>query len=153
MSRIYHRIEELDTSLLVEKKVVFTNGCFDILHIGHTTYLTKARQLGDLLVVGLNSDTSVERLKGRNRPIQRWEDRAGVLAALSSVDLVIGFDEDTPLRLIQKIRPDVITKGGDYKESDMIGGDLVKEYGGEIVILPYIAGRSSSELAKRISSF
>lgn len=128
------------------KKVVFTNGCFDILHAGHVSCLEAAKELGDILIVGLNSDDSVKRLKGDDRPINSWADRALVLSRLKCVSYVIGFDEDTPIDLIKKLKPDVITKGGDYKESEMIGASFVKSYSGEVIILPYLDGYSTTDI-------
>lgn len=131
---------------VTSKKVVFTNGCFDILHKGHISCLENSKALGDILIVGLNSDDSVRRLKGDERPINSWVDRALVLSRLRCIDYVVGFDEDTPIDLIQSLKPDVITKGGDYKDSEMIGSDFVKSYGGEVVILPYIDGYSTTKI-------
>lgn len=133
---------------ITSKKVVFTNGCFDILHAGHITNLEESKELGDILIIGLNSDNSVRRLKGNDRPINSWMDRAMVLSRLRSVDYVIGFDEDTPIDLIKDLKPNVITKGGDYKESEMIGGSFVKSYGGEVIILPYLDGYSTTDILK-----
>jgi D-beta-D-heptose 7-phosphate kinase/D-beta-D-heptose 1-phosphate adenosyltransferase len=131
--------------------VIFTNGCFDLLHRGHTDYLAAARELGDFLIVGLNTDDSVRRLdKGAGRPVTPEEDRARVLAALECVDVVTLFDEDTPLALIEALEPDVLVKGGDYREADIVGGDVVRAAGGRVVVLPYVAGRSTSELIRRI---
>ncbi len=139
---------EIFNEELASKKVVFTNGCFDILHAGHITNLEASKELGDILIVGLNSDDSVRRIKGNDRPINSWADRAMVLSHLRSVDYVIGFDEDTPIDLITEIKPSVITKGGDYKESEMIGASFVKSYGGEVIILPYLSGYSTTEILK-----
>ena len=125
MKPIYEHISDVNLDELIGQ-LVFTNGCFDILHVGHVRYLDAAKKLGDVLIVGLNSDRSVRQLKGLTRPLNTWVDRAAVLAALSAVDLVIGFDDDTPLELIKKLRPDVITKGGDYKKEEMIGGAYVE---------------------------
>lgn len=133
---------------ITSKKVVFTNGCFDILHAGHITNLEESKELGDILIIGLNSDNSVRRLKGNDRPINSWMDRAMVLSRLRSVDYVIGFDEDTPIDLIKDLKPNVITKGGDYQESEMIGGSFVKSYGGEVIILPYLDGYSTTDILK-----
>ncbi len=149
MKTIFEHISEIDVHT-IEGRVVFTNGCFDILHAGHVRYLHKAKSLGDVLVVGLNSDSSVSNLKGSSRPLNTWSDRATVLAALSSVDLVIGFGEDTPLELIKKIHPDFITKGGDYVIEEMIGKDFVESYGGKVIVLPYDEGYSTTELVKKI---
>lgn len=132
--------------------IVFTNGCFDLLHAGHVTYLEKARQLGKRLVVGLNTDNSVRRLKGPTRPVIQEEDRARVLAALAAVDLVILFDEETPLHLIQTLRPEVLAKGADYSESQVVGGTEVQSWGGRVALVPLVAGRSSSRILKTITS-
>lgn len=117
-------------------KLVFTNGVFDILHRGHVDYLTAARALGDRLVVGVNSDESTHNIKGLGRPINSFADRAAVLAALRCVDQVIGFEADTPLGLIQDLRPDVLVKGGDWPESRIVGADFVRSYGGAVVSIP-----------------
>ncbi len=132
------------------KTIVFTNGCFDILHPGHTDYLGKAKKLGDLLVVGVNSDASVQRLKGNNRPIQRAEARSLVLAALSAVDYVIEFNEDTPLNLIKSILPNILTKGGDYTEETIVGSTEVKNSGGSVVVIPFLEGYSTSKIEQKI---
>ncbi|QGJ70425.1 Bifunctional D-glycero-beta-D-manno-heptose-7-phosphate kinase/D-glycero-beta-D-manno-heptose 1-phosphate adenylyltransferase HldE [Planctomycetales bacterium 10988] len=128
------------------KKVVFTNGCFDLLHVGHTTYLQEAAEMGDLLLVGLNSDASVRRLKGSGRPINEEHSRASVLASLACVDGVVIFDEDTPAELIQAIRPDVLTKGGSYDPDTIVGADFVKSYGGTVCITGFVEGMSSTNL-------
>ncbi|MBO4645818.1 MAG: D-glycero-beta-D-manno-heptose 1-phosphate adenylyltransferase [Bacteroidales bacterium] len=128
-----------------EGTVVFTNGCFDLLHRGHVTYLAQARDLGDFLVVGLNSDSSVRRLKGPGRPVNREADRALVLAALSSVDCVILFEEDTPEQLIRHIRPDILVKGGDYRICDIVGADFVTSNGGQVTTLPFVEGYSTTK--------
>jgi D-beta-D-heptose 7-phosphate kinase/D-beta-D-heptose 1-phosphate adenosyltransferase len=133
------------------RRIVFTNGCFDILHTGHVVYLKKARALGDVLVVGLNGDRSVRRIKGKGRPINRERDRANVLAALSFVDYVTIFDESTPTRVIRLLKPDVLVKGGDWKTRDIVGGDFVRRRGGKVVRVPFMKGYSTSVLAKKIS--
>lgn len=133
------------------KKIIFTNGCFDILHLGHIRYLQKAKSLGDILVVGLNSDTSVRKLKGHGRPINRQEDRAGVLASLRSVDYVTLFSEQTPLKLIRAIAPNILVKGGDWKTKDIIGSDLVTLHGGKVRSLKFIKGRSTSKVLSAIA--
>lgn len=133
------------------RKLVFTNGVFDILHAGHVTYLTAARTLGDLVIVGLNSDTSVRRLgKGDDRPINGQEDRSIVLEALRAVDGVVVFEEDTPNRLIEQLKPDVHVKGGDYDPEKMPETPLVRSYGGEVVILPFLPGRSTTAMLAAI---
>lgn len=132
--------------------VVFTNGCFDLLHVGHVTYLEKARRLGNRLVVGLNTDRSVRALKGEGRPVIREADRARVLAALASVDAVILFDEDTPLELIERIRPDVLAKGADYREEDVVGGMEVKSWGGRVSLIPLAKGHSSSGILSTLGA-
>jgi len=132
------------------KVVVFTNGCFDILHAGHTIYLSQAKKLGDYLIIGLNSDQSVKRLKGINRPINCEQDRLTVLSSLRYVDFISIFDEDTPLNLIEAIKPDILVKGGDYDESNIVGADFVKSYGGEVVTIPLVQGRSTTNIINKI---
>ncbi|MDZ4660896.1 MAG: D-glycero-beta-D-manno-heptose 1-phosphate adenylyltransferase [Pseudomonadota bacterium] len=132
------------------KKVIFTNGCFDILHAGHVTYLDAAKALGDILVVGINSDESVKSLKGPTRPIQCEEDRAKILAALVSVDYVVVFGEDTPKDLIKKLEPDILVKGGDWPVDKIVGADFVKSRGGLIKSLPFVEGKSSSAIIEKV---
>ena len=132
------------------ERVVFTNGCFDILHRGHVTYLTQARALGDRLVVGLNTDDSVRRLKGAGRPVVQQDDRAYVLAALACVDAVTLFDEDTPAELIEALLPDVLVKGGDYTPDQVVGREIVESHGGELVLIPFVTGRSTTDILHRI---
>ncbi len=132
------------------KKIVFTNGCFDIIHAGHILYLEEARSLGDVLVIGLNSDKSVKRLKGKDRPINSVEDRALVLSALSMVDYIVVFEEDTPYKLIKNIKPDILVKGGDWSVEDIIGADIVLATGGVVKSLSYKEGRSSSEIISKM---
>ncbi|MCS6796549.1 MAG: D-glycero-beta-D-manno-heptose 1-phosphate adenylyltransferase [Raineya sp.] len=127
-------------------KIVFTNGCFDILHLGHVDYLEKARLLGDKLVVGLNSDSSVRRLKGERRPINSEYARARVLAALAFVDAVCIFEEDTPKSLIEKIRPDILTKGSDYTLENIVGADFVRSYGGVVKTIELVEGFSTTKI-------
>ena len=134
------------------KRIVFTNGCFDILHAGHVAYLQDSRKLGDLLIIGLNSDESVRRLKGNGRPINIFNDRAEVLSALSSVDYVTIFEEDTPYNLIKSILPDVLVKGGDYDPENIVGADIVKKNGGQIITIPFVEGKSTTEIIKKIQS-
>ncbi len=133
------------------KRVVFTNGCFDLLHPGHVRYLAAARAAGDLLVVGLNSDGSVRKLKGPGRPVQDEGSRAEVLAGLAAVDLVVIFDEPTPLGLILKVHPDVLAKGADWAEEQIVGGDEVKSWGGRVLRLALVPGKSTTALVKRSS--
>lgn len=130
--------------------IVFTNGCFDILHVGHVQYLQKARRMGDLLVVGLNSDASVRAIKGEKRPLVPQQERAEVLAALSAVDYVTLFDEETPFRLIEFLRPDCLVKGGDWNEASVVGGDLVRSRGGKVVIIPLTEGASTTNIVEKI---
>lgn len=133
-----------------EGRVVFTNGCFDLLHPGHVAYLDEARRLGDVLVVGINTDESVGRLKGPSRPLVPQEDRARVLAGLASVDAVTYFDEDTPADLIAALRPDVLVKGGDYTPETIVGRDTVEADGGEVRVIPFLPGYSTTDLVHRI---
>ena len=133
-----------------EQVVVFTNGCFDILHSGHVKYLRKAASLGEVLVVGLNSDASVKRLKGPKRPVNNQEDRAEILCALGFVDYVVIFEEDTPLELIKVIQPDVLVKGGDYQPENVVGADFVKSRGGELILIPFVEGKSTTNIIKKI---
>jgi rfaE bifunctional protein nucleotidyltransferase chain/domain len=130
--------------------VVFTNGCFDILHRGHVEYLFAARALGDALVVGLNTDASVRRLKGSGRPVVGEDDRAYVLAGLACVDAVTLFDEDTPAALIEALLPDVLVKGGDYAPENVVGRDVVEANGGRLQLIPFVTGRSTTGILERI---
>lgn len=132
------------------KRTVFTNGCFDILHLGHVRYLEDAKAKGDILVVGLNSDESVKRLKGNTRPIVPQYARASVLAGLESVDFVVIFKEDTPHELIASLKPDVLVKGGDWKKEEIAGRDIVESYGGKIELVPFLKGYSTSCIIRRI---
>lgn len=132
------------------KKLVFTNGCFDILHKGHAAYLNQARLLGDTLIVGINSDRSVRILKGDNRPVNNENDRAYLLDNLKSVDYVVIFDEDTPYNLIKDIVPDYLVKGGDWKEEDIVGWDIVKGAGGKVMSLDYIENYSTTKTLKKL---
>lgn len=131
------------------RKVVFTNGCFDLLHVGHVRYLQEARRLGDLLVVGVNSDASVKILKGPSRPIQNENDRAEILAALGCVDFTVIFTEETPARLIETVKPDLLVKGGDWKIDQIVGADFVQSYGGKIMSLQFIDGKSTTKLIEK----
>ena len=134
------------------ERIVFTNGCFDLLHAGHVVYLEKARREGNRLIVGLNTDASVRRIKGDGRPIIHEGDRARVLAALASVDAVVLFDDDTPINLIRAVKPDVLVKGGDYTEDGVIGASDVRQWGGIVALIPYIEGRSTTRIIKRIEA-
>lgn len=132
------------------KKIVFTNGCFDLLHIGHVLYLEEARSLGDILVVGVNSDSSVSQLKGPNRPIKDQYNRSHILAALASVDMVIVFDDETPLDLIKAIKPSILVKGGDWKPEQIVGSDFVLSHGGQVRSLRFVEGYSTTALEQKI---
>lgn len=133
------------------KKIVFTNGCFDILHRGHVTYLNEAKKQGDILVVGVNSDASVKRLKGETRPINSEYDRAFVLGGLKAVDYTVIFEEDTPEDLIACLKPSVHVKGGDYKKEDLPETKIVESYGGEVVILNFVEGKSTTNIINKIN--
>ena len=132
------------------KRVAFTNGCFDILHYGHANYLQKAKGLTDVLVVAVNSDRSVKRIKGKGRPIINLKDRMRNVSALESVDFVTYFSQDTPLDLIKLLKPDILVKGGDWSKNKIVGRDIVKSYGGRLITLPYVSGQSSSKIIKTI---
>ncbi|MFA6922727.1 MAG: D-glycero-beta-D-manno-heptose 1-phosphate adenylyltransferase [Bacteroidales bacterium] len=132
------------------KKIVFTNGCFDILHLGHIDYLSKAADMGDILIIGLNTDASVRKIKGKNRPINDEISRSKVLASLFFVDAVVLFNEETPYKLIKTIQPDILVKGSDYKSGDIIGSDIVKSKGGKIVTIALVEGYSTSGIEKKI---
>jgi D-beta-D-heptose 7-phosphate kinase/D-beta-D-heptose 1-phosphate adenosyltransferase len=134
----------------LQKKIVFTNGCFDILHAGHLDLLTKAAAMGEVLVVGINSDDSVRRLKGPERPVNDEAFRARMLASLLMVDGVTIFDEDTPGELIASILPDILVKGGDYKPEEVVGGEVVTGHGGRVEIIPLVEGYSTTDLIRRI---
>jgi rfaE bifunctional protein nucleotidyltransferase chain/domain len=133
------------------KKIVFTNGCFDILHLGHIDYLATASELGDLLIIGMNTDQSVSRIKGNNRPLQDEISRAFVLASLGFVDYVVYFGEDTPYNLIKTIQPDILVKGADYKPEDIVGYDIVKNKGGEVVTVEFLEGYSTTAIENKIT--
>lgn len=146
-AKLIERVEELKNA---GRRIVFTNGCFDILHMGHITYLNEARGLGDILVVGVNTDASVRRLKGSKRPIIAEEERSHVLAALECVDFVVLFDEDTPLELIEAVKPAILVKGADYKKEEVVGWDVVESYGGEVILIPVVGALSTSSIIERI---
>ena len=132
------------------KSIVFTNGCFDVLHYGHASYLSEAKDLGDKMIIGLNSDASVRRLKGETRPVNGQLERATLLAALSFVDAVVIFEEDTPERLIKAIHPDVLVKGGDYTIETIVGADFVQSYGGIVKTIPLVENFSTTKILKRL---
>ena len=135
-----------------QEKVVFTNGCFDILHLGHIDYLSKAADLGKRLIIGVNTDTSVSKIKGPNRPIIEEVTRLTKLASFAFVDGVILFDEETPIELIKSVRHDVLVKGGDYKISTIVGADFVKQNGGNVIVIPFLEGHSSTNYINKISN-
>lgn len=144
-------ILENELQKYTDSKIIFTNGCFDILHLGHIEYLAKSKDLGDLLIVGLNSDKSVKKLKGEKRPINNQDMRSIILASLSFVDIVIIFDEDTPEKLIHMIKPDVLVKGGDYNIESVVGSKFVKSYGGDIKIINFVNGYSTSAIINKMN--
>lgn len=135
------------------KKIVFTNGCFDLLHVGHVRYLARARSLGDALVVGLNADRSVRKLKGPGRPLTPQRERAEILASLAAVDFVTIFSESTPEKLIRAVKPDILVKGGDWKKEDIVGSGFVESCGGKAMSLAYVPGKSTTRLIKKIKKF
>jgi rfaE bifunctional protein nucleotidyltransferase chain/domain len=148
----FDQIEPLfSDSFREQHKLVFTNGCFDVLHRGHIYYLSRARELGDLLVLGLNSDESVARLKGPGRPVNKQQARAEVLGGLAFVDHIVIFPEDTPLNLIKAVRPHVLIKGGDYKVEEIVGYQQVRSWGGIVKTIPLLEGYSSSSIIDRTS--
>lgn len=132
------------------KKIVFTNGCFDVLHRGHIEYLAQAADMGDILIIGLNTDNSVKRLKGESRPVNDQHARALLLAALSFVDAVTLFDEDTPFNLIKTVMPDILVKGGDYRIEDIVGHDIVEANGGKVVTIPLTEGYSTTKTLRKL---
>lgn len=154
MGNKIHEPEQLATALAASrrsgKRIVFTNGCFDLLHVGHVRYLQQARRLGDLLVVALNSDRSVRKIKGRSRPVQSERDRLEILAALECVDYVTLFDEETPLALIELLQPDVLVKGGDWPAAQIVGRDSVERRGGRVATIRYVEGASTTGLIRKI---
>ena len=147
----YNKIQTIDTIAKVlsgqkNKKVVFTNGCFDILHIGHVKYLKEAKNRGDILVLGLNSDASVKRLKGPTRPINNEKDRMDLLAEMDFIDYLVVFDEDTPIKLIEAVCPDILVKGGDYEPDQIVGADFVRAHGGTVEVIPFVEGKSTTNI-------
>jgi len=149
LSDLKTRIEQWKSA---KEKIVFTNGCFDILHKGHLEVLAKTADLGNRLIIGLNSDSSIKNLKGRNRPIVDENSRAILLAALSFVDAVVLFSEQTPLNLIAEIKPDILAKGGDYKITEIVGHEVVQQNGGEVITIPLIEGFSSTNIIDKIQN-
>ena len=143
-------IEIINRIKAERKKIVFTNGCFDLLHVGHVRYLAQAKKLGDFLIIGLNSDSSVKELKGEDRPINSFEDRATLLSAIESVDSVIMFEEQTPENLIKDIVPDILVKGGDYNIEDIVGYQTVVQNGGQVKTLSFYDGYSSTNYINKI---
>lgn len=154
-NKIYS-IEALKTKLnfwrFKEKKIVFSNGCFDLLHLGHIDYLSKASDYGDVLIIGLNTDKSVAKLKGFGRPITDEKSRSVILASLFFVDAIILFDDETPLKLIETIQPDVLIKGSDYKVEEIVGYDIVKAKDGEIISIDFLPGYSTTSIENKIKS-
>ena len=143
-------LEKIESWKAMDERIVFTNGCFDLLHRGHLDYLSRAADLGDRLVIGLNSDVSVRNLKGKGRPVNDFKTRSQMLANLAFTDLVVPFNEDTPYNIIEKLLPDCLVKGGDYQPDEIIGADIVDENGGEILVLPFLKGFSSTQLIEKI---
>ena len=148
--RLKDNIEIINRIKAERKKIVFTNGCFDLLHVGHVRYLAQAKKLGDFLIIGLNSDSSVKELKGKDRPINSFEDRATLLSAMESVDSVIMFKEQTPENLIKDIVPDILVKGGDYNIEDIVGYQTVMQNGGQVKTLSFYDGYSSTNYINKI---
>jgi len=147
----YNEIKNIIEELKADgKTVVFTNGCFDILHAGHVRYLQAAKQLGDCLILGLNSDQSVRTIKGPTRPINHQDDRAEVLSALSAVDYVVIFDEPTAEKLVTEIKPNIYVKGGDYNIKELPEATIVAQYGGQTILIPEVPGRSTSNIIKKM---
>jgi D-beta-D-heptose 7-phosphate kinase/D-beta-D-heptose 1-phosphate adenosyltransferase len=154
MGRVISRAELIEVRRELKKngrRIVFTNGCFDLLHRGHIEYLAKAKSLGDILIVGLNADDSVRRLKGPNRPITPQEDRAAILAALAVVDYVCIFDEDTPYELIRAVVPDILVKGADWTVDDVVGKDIVEAAGGSVQTIEFLPNRSTTNIIQKIA--
>ncbi len=132
------------------KRIIFTNGCFDILHLGHVSYLKQAKELGDILVLALNTDDSVKKLKGDSRPINNQQDRALVINELKSIDYVTFFSEDTPYNIIKTLKPNIIAKGGDYSPEQVVGKDIVESYGGKVEIIPFVEGKSTTNTINKM---
>ena len=143
-------IQQLAIWRFLNKKIVFTNGCFDIIHLGHIDYLSKAKDLGDILLIGLNTDDSVKRLKGNNRPIKNQLERSILLASLQFIDGIILFNEDTPYELIKKVKPNILVKGSDYKKEDIVGADIIENTGGDIITIDFLEGYSTTSILDKI---
>lgn len=155
MGKVFARKDlkpKIDAAKKAGKKVIFTNGCFDIIHAGHTHYLAEARALGDLLIVAVNSDVSVREIKGEKRPLVPEDERADVIAALGCVDFVVIFEEADPQALIDLLRPDVLVKGGDWREEDVVGRESVASWGGKVIIIPHKKGLSTTNIVERIKA-
>ena len=144
LKKILHKLKKK------QQRVVFSNGCFDILHIGHVRYLKKAKTYGDILVVGVNSDSSVKKIKGRNRPIIPVRERVEILSALYFIDYLIIFSQTTPIKVIEALKPDVLVKGSDYKINEIVGGEFVESIGGKVVNIPLVKAKSTTALIKKI---
>ena len=143
---------QVDSWKKSENKIVFTNGCFDIVHRGHIEVLARTADLGDKLIIGLNSDNSIKKLKGENRPIVNEKSRAILLASLAFVDVVVLFSEETPINLISTLLPNILAKGGDYDISTIVGNEVVKNNGGEVILVPFVDGFSSTDIIERIKN-
>ena len=154
IDELFHEVNKIQTQDTIEKalsnqrdkKIVFTNGCFDILHIGHIRYLKEAKAKGDILVLGLNSDESVSRLKGPSRPVNKQQDRIDMLAEMEFIDYVVVFEEDTPYNVITKVKPDILVKGGDYEPDKIVGADFVRSRGGSVEVIPFVEGKSTTNI-------
>ncbi|MEO0276023.1 MAG: D-glycero-beta-D-manno-heptose 1-phosphate adenylyltransferase [candidate division WOR-3 bacterium] len=145
------KIKEIVKKLKKEgKKIVFTNGCFDLIHKGHIYLLKEAKKFGDVLIVGLNSDSSIKKIKGKGRPILKEKERGFIIDNIKGVDYVVIFNEKTPFKLIKEIKPDILVKGGDYKENEVVGGEFVKKRKGRVVIIPYLKNFSTTKIIERI---
>lgn len=154
-SKIYNidsLICQIDIWKKENKKIVFTNGCFDILHLGHVEYLSKSKDLGDILIIGLNTDSSIKRIKGSTRPINNELSRSTILSALFFVDAIILFDEETPIKLIEKIKPDILVKGSGYNVEEIVGYDIVKSYNGEVKTIELTEGYSTTNIIEKIKN-
>lgn len=145
------QIQKVSAALRAKgKKIVFTNGCFDILHYGHVMYLKRAKERGDILIVALNSDSSVKKIKGPGRPILNQHDRSAIIAALASVDYVVIFNQDTPLEVIKKVKPDILIKGSDWGKNNIVGADFVKSCGGKVSTITLAKGRSTTDIINKV---